>query len=628
MKPLFAPLTAAALSLVLTAHCSTADDLRSAPPQLSNLRIVDDATLRAAAPQLSNLDAADWRPIQLNRINLGISRGRQWIQVTIANPTDRTQTAILEASFPPLDRVALYLPDHGRFAERYVSGDSLAYNQRPVRGRNHAFPVRLGAGESTVALLAVDNRGSMIVSLRSSWAEEYYGDWASEDWLLCAYFGMLLIMIVYNFFLYLTLRDESYKYYVAYGLCIFAGAFVSHGYGDALLWPDGAPVYTGYLVLAPGFVGVASVCLFLRAFLGPSAGRRFRIFLKAFAVASCVCAALLLTPIPFAWMYVAMTAALFGLAIVMIVSSFYFWMRGAPSARYLFFSFFAMGSFMGALQLYNAGVLEARFWSYSWLSGGALELALLSLALADRINTLRREKERSVQDLEQMNRAYRDSRVLLEDARFQALQHRMDPHFLFNALNTIHSIAATDPARTADAVLTLSDLYRYLTGVSMQLLAPFSAEWDFLHNYLKLARMRFGLPETCVQIRLSGDASSLLVPPLFVQPVVENCFKHGLVGVQGEASIVIRARVWRDGAAVLVRDNGAGPGEFQAGETLPNIRERLELLYKSVRLSAASGGRKRPGARVFIAFFDFRDRHPGASPSPGPRVSAGPHSPG
>ena len=178
----------------------------------------------------------------------------------------------------------------------------------------------------------------------------------------------------------------------------------------------------------------------------------------------------------------------------------------------------------------------------------------------------------------------RNSRVRerqLAHARLHALSSQLQPHFLFNALNTVASLVRENPVAAENVILRLSSLLRETVGVTGDELVPLHEELNLLEGYLEIERARFE-ERLVVEWDISLEASDALVPHFILQPIVENSIVHGLRPVPGPVTIAISAR--RDGARLMVtvRDTGAGfdPATATPGFGLRSTRERCESIYR------------------------------------------------
>jgi LytS/YehU family sensor histidine kinase len=178
------------------------------------------------------------------------------------------------------------------------------------------------------------------------------------------------------------------------------------------------------------------------------------------------------------------------------------------------------------------------------------------------------------------------------DAKLEALRAQINPHFLFNTLNTIASRVRTDPEQARQLLVRLADFFRYAIRQHGHV-AEFAQEYAFVRTYVTLEQARFG-DDLVVEYDVDPSVLGVTVPVLVIQPLVENAIKHGASGRPGRTTVRLRARV--DPLArevdVVVRDDGVGmdPATLEAvlagtrttdasGVGLANIRERLDLLF-------------------------------------------------
>ena len=176
---------------------------------------------------------------------------------------------------------------------------------------------------------------------------------------------------------------------------------------------------------------------------------------------------------------------------------------------------------------------------------------------------------------------------LLLHARMEALQNQINPHFLFNTLNSISSLVRFDPDMARDVIFKLATILRRLLS-SGEAFAPLREEFEFIDNYLDIEVVRFGRDKLRVVKELDPASLDVVVPSMLLQPLIENSIKHGLAPKVEGGSIFLRSRVTDSRLIIEVEDDGVGMGSAQLEESsswsgmgigMANISERLQVLY-------------------------------------------------
>ena len=146
-----------------------------------------------------------------------------------------------------------------------------------------------------------------------------------------------------------------------------------------------------------------------------------------------------------------------------------------------------------------------------------------------------------------------------QEAQLAALRAQMDPHFLFNTLNTVAASVPAEQGATRDLVARLAGLVRYTLAAARRERVLLREELDFVRDYLALEQERMG---DRLRVELDADPGALdvMVPPMLVQPLVENAVRHGLAPAVEGGTVRVEARRIGDAVHVLVRDDGVGPG--------------------------------------------------------------------
>lgn len=168
----------------------------------------------------------------------------------------------------------------------------------------------------------------------------------------------------------------------------------------------------------------------------------------------------------------------------------------------------------------------------------------------------------------------------LAEARLQALQMQLNPHFLFNTLHAISALVHQD-ADAADRMISrLGELLRHALESTDQQEVTLREELDFLNRYLEIEQTRFG-ERLQIEMGVSPDTNDLLVPNLILQPLVENAIQHGIEPRAKAGKITISANQNGGTLTLQVKDSGSfnPTGEFKEGVGLSNTRLRLQQLY-------------------------------------------------
>ncbi len=223
---------------------------------------------------------------------------------------------------------------------------------------------------------------------------------------------------------------------------------------------------------------------------------------------------------------------------------------------------------------------DRPFWSLvrgRFLNDYTISLAVIAAGVArDYIARYQRRLEESTK-----------LRAQLVEARLAALQSQLNPHFLFNTLNAVSALVDRDPRGVRRMIARLGELLRATLEPSAEPEIPVSRELDMLERYLEILRIRFqGRLETSIDA--PAALRDALVPPMILQPLVENAMKHAVSKTSQPSRIDVGVK--RDGESLVlaVRDSGAGGAQSQSGDGdapagmgigLSNTRARLDELY-------------------------------------------------
>ncbi len=185
-------------------------------------------------------------------------------------------------------------------------------------------------------------------------------------------------------------------------------------------------------------------------------------------------------------------------------------------------------------------------------------------------------------ELRQKERVEEQLRALTTQAELKALKAQINPHFLFNTLNTIAQLIHADPAQAEATVERLAEMFRYVLAGSQRRLVPLEEELAFVDDYLAIEQARFG-ERLSVTREVATEALNVPVPSLILQPLVENAVRHGQ-GAGGSVELIIGVRRQGDEVVIAIADQGPGMSEGVwecggGGHGLRNVDERLRKTY-------------------------------------------------
>ncbi len=173
------------------------------------------------------------------------------------------------------------------------------------------------------------------------------------------------------------------------------------------------------------------------------------------------------------------------------------------------------------------------------------------------------------------------ARQVALEMQLQSLQARANPHFFFNSLNTIASLIPDQPELAERTLEQLAEVFRYALDSGRMRMVPFGREIAIVRDYLAIQAARFG-GSLRYEVIVDEACSAVEVPPLVLQPLVENAVLHGLSNRGGAGSLRVEAHVHDGVLEISVCDDGPGPGASQhagTGTGMRDLRERLAIIY-------------------------------------------------
>jgi len=197
--------------------------------------------------------------------------------------------------------------------------------------------------------------------------------------------------------------------------------------------------------------------------------------------------------------------------------------------------------------------------------------------------------------------ASREAALQTRDAELRALKSQINPHFLFNCLNSISALTSTDPVRARDMCVKLSDFLRNTLGLGERESIPWREELDLARTYLEVEQIRFG-SRLNVEMKMDDACAECQVPPLVLQPLIENAIKHGIATMVEGGTVRLEGHVENGNLAIRVENSfdPDAPSPRRHGLGLRNVRGRLATRFgDAAHLNLAAADNRYSAEMIF-----------------------------
>lgn len=560
----------------------------------------DTTTKQSFANIVNNPIAAQFNPSHQNYINFGVTASAYWLKLKIRNQT--RNSVFLKIDNTSLHELEIYeYKNDGTLIKEHLSGDMLPFAKREFKSVDYLYRLHIPTNTTGNILIRVRHLQGTHFGIFAGTLESTLSEQHQKDFWQGIYFGFMILMVCYNFFVYVTIRDKSYIFYVVYILFMSTLNGANAGFTFEYFHPS-YPIINKYLDVWIVMTGVSGT-LFAANFLNTKA------------------------LVPAYYKMLMVLVFLYGVSFVVILLQQFMW--GLIIAEIT--SFISVFSFVATgIAVLRKGYRPAKFfiiaWSqllacviifilndygwvpnYGWVKnilqlGSALEAMLLSMALADKINTYREEALKAQLEV---FRSHEENQQLLfvrqqDEAKFQqkiveiemnALRAQMNPHFIFNCLNSIKLYSMENNSEAATIYLSkFSRLIRLVLENSRSEKITLKNELDTLRLYIEMEAMRFkDKVQYKIEVADDIDQQFVEIPPLLLQPFVENSIWHGLMHKEegGEVHLHIRQED-EDFLCIVISDNGIGrklANEYKSKSAMKQksfgmkvTAERIELI--------------------------------------------------
>ena len=418
----------------------------------------------------------------------GFTSSTYWFRFSLRNPSSGQISRYLEIEYPLLDHVELYEPGAQGFYNVYREGDWQVFSHRPVPYRNFVFILKIPAHTTLTYFIKVRTSSSLNMPVRLYAPAAFIDKVENEDMALGMYFGILFAMLAYNMILYISIRESLYLYYVMFVMLNFLFQLDLMGVSFKYLWP-GAPYWANislpFFIFTAFFFGTQFTRGILNTF------RNIRVIdaiLKAFLYLAAAGAVIsLVTPYNIS----IRLATLFIITVVVhITAGFVCLFRGYRPARYYVFAWTVSLAGMAIFALKSFGLLPNNVFTIWGIQiGSAWEVILLSIALADRINMLGKEKEqiqaKYTRKLEAANLSLEEFSKNLEDKVVRRTRELEESNILLKEQARVMRLAEE---KAENASMAKSE---FLANMSHEIRTPLNA----ITGMTGLAMEMDGLPQ-------------------------------------------------------------------------------------------------------------------------------------
>ncbi|SHG12503.1 diguanylate cyclase (GGDEF) domain-containing protein [Microbulbifer donghaiensis] len=384
------------LFFLCLATCASAEAVNVAPGMqptalTPSLRLLED---KSAELDFSRIQTpavqARLQPWNKSSANFGFTRSAYWAAFTLRNSTDKAVPLVIRQDYPLIDYLDFWGQDDSGAWQKIATGDRLPFASRPLALRDFVFPVTLPAHSERTYYLRYATQGSLNIGLSVSSETAFLPQLNLEQLLLGIYYGGFLVLVIYNLFLFLAMRDTAYVYYMGYAISYGLYFGVHNGVSFQFVWP-GSPWFGNHslivllglsLIFATQFARV--VCAGRQLAPRTDCVARWLLYGMIALTAIAPLFSYGITILVFSMLTLVVCALLLGMGTISVL-------RGSISARYFMVAWITLLSSVIVYMLKTFGLLPHNGFTQNAFQGGALiEMVLLSLALGARVGEIQK----------------------------------------------------------------------------------------------------------------------------------------------------------------------------------------------------------------------------------------------
>ncbi|MBC7485221.1 MAG: GHKL domain-containing protein [Cytophagaceae bacterium] len=435
----------------------------------NSVYFIEDPGKSLTAEQI--IASSDFKKVPSEIPNFGTSTSTFWLKIDLKNLTEQ-ENYLLEVAQPGLDEVHLYYFDKNHQLKHSTTGEYLPFDHREIADPNYIFNILLPKNQVSSVYISVSSRDFLQIPLLLGTRDTFFDSIKTKDTMFGLYAGFMLVMLLYNSFLYFNIKDRNYLFYIIYLSAVIITQTSILGYAFQYIWPN-FPLLAQYSWAIHGpLVGITSL-LFTREFLRthhyyPKLDKGLNFFIVGYLLA------VVLAFLQFFKISFTIINSFAGiLSLYMLVLAFLIGRKKYKPAKFFLIAWSAFLIGVTLFTLGTAGILPFNNLTlYMMPMGSAVEVVLLSFALADNINTLKKEKEASQAEvflaLQENGKLIREQNVILEQKVSERTTELANTNGELSV--TLHNLKATQ-AQLVDAE-KMASLGQLTAGIAHEINNP------------------------------------------------------------------------------------------------------------------------------------------------------------
>lgn len=473
-----------------------------------------------------------------------------WLRFKVVNHNKEQSGYLIELFDFDIDEVSIYIEDeNGNYSEK-KSGFSFPFEEREIKHKNIVFQLPLSFQDtSTIYMRFYSHKKNVLEPVIRT--HNYFYDYSLKEYSFLGFcYGLMILIILYNLIYFLMLKRYFYLYYVLYTFFMLIFLMTLNGTAFQFFWP----LFPG-LNQCSGPCSISFAVVFLLLFSNfylnlPEKNKILSIVVYFFVFMKII----LVFPQVHAHISTYFNVFDYFLIQLAFLLGIFQYKSDCKSIRWYVLSFISLNIFYCITFFEYVGIINSSFFTVNSLNIGlVLQFIFLTVSIAETVRESYKEKNKVLSELLLVTQKNESMRLI-------ELKKQMNPHFIFNALNSILLRIVSDKKEEAmDFLMRFSKLIRKILNSSDKLFVQLSEELETLELYLSIEKSRLG-NSFLYEINVSPDIDREFVefPSLILQPFAENAIWHGLMPKIGDKLLKINIKNISGILEIEILDNGVG----------------------------------------------------------------------